>query len=103
LDLARLALDANAAIDFTVSYWQGADVNAANAYFASLPGWQRVVFSGLQAGHRGNTVEIVSHPLWNSDPQNMHPNAAAAQAAAVAAGLQNISFKSIFEILRRPF
>lgn len=103
LDLAHLALDANAPIDFTPSYWQGADVTAANAYFASMPGWQRIVFGALQAGRRGNRTEIITHPLWSSDPQNLHPHLAAAQAAATVAGCQQIAFKSVFEVLRRPY
>jgi DEAD/DEAH box helicase domain-containing protein len=103
LDLARLALDPNAAIDFTPAYWLGADVSAATAYFASMPGWQRVVFGNLQAGRRGTRAEIITHPLWGSDFQNLHPDLASAQAAAAAAGCQQIVFKSIFEVLRRPY
>ena len=101
LDLARLALDHNASIDFSVPYWQGLDVAAAGPYFASH-GWQQVTFGGLQAGRRGNLVEIVTHPLWNTDPNFVGPQLAAAYAQAVAAGCQ-VTMKSIFEVLRRPF
>jgi Lhr-like helicase len=102
LDLARLALDPNAPIDFSVSYWQGLDVAVAAPYFGAMPGWQQVTFGGLQAGRRGNQVEIVTHPLWNTDPNLAGPVLAGAYAQAVAAGCQ-VTMKSIFEILRRPF
>ncbi|MGP1665452.1 MAG: helicase-related protein, partial [Rhodanobacter sp.] len=101
LDLARLALDPNASIDFSVSYWQGLDAAAAGPYFAAL-GWQHVTFGVLQAGRRGNHVEIITHPLWDTDPNHAGPQLAAACAQAVAAGCQ-VTMKSIFEVLRRPF
>jgi DEAD/DEAH box helicase domain-containing protein len=102
LDLARLALDPAAPIDFSVPYWQGLDVAAAAPYFAAMPGWQQVTFGGLQAGRRGNEVEIVTHPLWDTDPNFAGPQLATAYAQAVAAGGQ-VTMKSIFEVLRRPF
>ena len=68
LDLARLALDVTAAIDFSVPYWHGLDAAAAAPYFAASPGWQPTSIAGLQAGRRGNVVEIITHPLWNTDP-----------------------------------
>lgn len=102
LDLARLALDPNAAIDFSVPYWQGMDAAAAGPYFAAMPGWQQVTFGGLQAGRRGNQVQIIAHPLWNVDPNHFAPQFATAYAQAVAAGCQ-VTPKSIFEVLRRPF
>jgi DEAD/DEAH box helicase domain-containing protein len=102
LDLARLALDPAAAIDFSVAYWTGLDASAAAAYFAASPGWQRTSIAGLQAGRRGNVVEIVTHPLWNTDPTYFGPQLAAAYAQATGIGCQ-VTFKSIFEVLRRPF
>ncbi|HVM00505.1 MAG TPA: DEAD/DEAH box helicase [Egibacteraceae bacterium] len=103
LDLARLALDPTASIDFTVPYWQGLDVAAAAPYFAAMPGWQQVTFGGLQAGRRANQAEIITHPLWDSNPISFGPQLAAAYAQAVAAGCQQVQFKSVFEVLRRPF
>jgi hypothetical protein len=44
----------------------------------------------------------VTHPLWNTDPNFVGPQLAAAYAQAVAAGCQ-VAMKSIFEVLRRPF
>jgi DEAD/DEAH box helicase domain-containing protein len=102
LDLARLALDPTAAIDFSVPYWQGLDAAAAAPYFAASPGWQLTSIAGLQAGRRGNVVEIITHPLWNTDPNFFCQQLANAYAQATAAGCQ-VTFKSIFEVLRRPF
>jgi DEAD/DEAH box helicase domain-containing protein len=99
LDLARLALDPNAPIDFTVSYWQGVDVAAATPYFAAMQGWQQIIVAGLQAGRRGNQVEIITHPLWNTDPNHCGPQLTTAFAQVAAAGWR-VSFKSIFEVLR---
>ena len=47
-------------------------------------------------------MEIVTHPLWKTDPNLAAPQLAAAHAQAVAAGCQ-VTMKSIFEVLRRPF
>ena len=68
LDIARLALDPAAPIDFTVPYWQGLDAAVAGPYFAAMPGWRQMTISGLQAGSRGNVVEIITHPLWDCAP-----------------------------------
>ena len=103
LDLARLALDPTALIDFTVAYWRGLDAVAATPYFAAMPGWQHVTFAGLQAGRRGNQVEIITHPLWDCDPKRFVPQLVAAESQATAAGCQRLRLKSVFEVLRRPF
>ena len=103
LDLARLALDPNAPIDFSVAYWQGLDAAAAGPYFSNMPGWHRVTFGGLQAGRRGSHAEIITHPLWDCDPNQFTPQLAHAHSQAFAAGCQRVSFKSVFEVLRRPF
>jgi hypothetical protein len=103
LDLARLALDTAASIDFTVPYWQGVDSIAAGPYFSARPGWQQLTFAGLQAGRRGANAEIIAHPLWNTDPNFFGPQLSAAYAQAVAAGCQQVTVKSILEVLRRPF
>jgi hypothetical protein len=103
LDLARLALDTTAAIDFTVPYW-------AMLYSAVVPldftasGMQRITLAGMEAGKRGNVIEIVTHPLWSisDDPKNLHPQLAAAYAQAMAAGCR-VVLRSIFDVLRRPY
>jgi len=103
LDLARLALGPNATLDFTIPYWQNLATSASAAYFASQPQWQSLTYAGVPAGRRGNVVEIITHPLWNTDQNSFCPQLAAAHAQAQAAGAQTIAFKSIFEVLRRPF
>ncbi|MDE2773296.1 MAG: DEAD/DEAH box helicase [Gemmatimonadota bacterium] len=103
LDLARLALDPAAQIDFTVAYWQGLDAAAAAPYFAAMPGWRPVTFAGVQAGRRGNHAEIITHPLWDCDPSRLTPQLDTAYKQAVRAGCMQVRFKSVFEVLRRPF
>jgi DEAD/DEAH box helicase domain-containing protein len=103
LDLARLALDANAQIDFTVPYWQQLLPAVCPPYFAAQQGWQAVDFAGIPAGTRGIVAEIITHPLWCREVNNMHPQLASAQAQAIASGAVDVRFKSIFELLRRPF
>ena len=103
LDLARLALSASAPIDFTVPYWQGMDAVAAANYFSVMPGWHHVqVPGGLHAGRRNNRLIIVTHPLWREDAANPGPQLAPACAWALGQGLQ-VQFRSIFEVLRRPY
>jgi len=103
LDLARLALDANVRVDFSAPYWQQLLPVVCPPYFAAQPGWQVVTFGGLPAGRMGNVVEVIAHPLWCADTGNVHPQLAAAQAQASAAGATDVRFKSIFEVVRRPF
>ncbi len=100
--IARLALDPAAPIDFSIPYWQGLDAVVAGPYFAAMPGWQQMTIGGLQAGCRGNVVEIITHPLWEGDPNHLGPQLAAAYAQAIVGGNQ-VRFKSLFEVLRRPF
>lgn len=102
LDLTRLALDPLAQIDFSVSYWQGLDSIAAIPYFSAMPGWQTTSFAGLVAGRQGNEIEVITHPLWITDANRLGPQLAAASAQAAATGC-TIRWKSIFEVLRRPF
>ena len=102
LDVARLALDANAPVDFGVSYWQGLDAIAAAPYFQAV-GLQQTQFGGLIAGRDGSYVEIITHPLWDSDPNSFGPILAGAHAQAVAGGATEVNFKSVFELLRRPY
>jgi hypothetical protein len=105
LDLARLALDAAATIDFTVPYWLGVAAAAPASYFAAQQQWQYTAFAGVPAGRRGSSVEIIVHPLWNcaGDPAGFCPALQAAHHQAAAAGATDIRYKSIFELLRRPY
>jgi hypothetical protein len=103
LDLARLALDANAALDFSVPYWRGVDVAAAAPYFASMPAWHATTLGGLQAARRDDRAILITHPLWDCSPNHLCAALANAHADAVAAGCNRVEFKSVFEVLRRPF
>lgn len=102
LDMVRLALDPNATIDFTIPYWQGLDGIVAPPYFQAT-GLQQVQFGGLVAGRDGNYAEIITHPLWDRNPNNFGPQLSTAYANALAAGVTEPNCKSIFEILRRPY
>lgn len=99
LDLARLALDRTSPIDFNLPYWAGLDAAVAHPYFAAI-GFEPLEIAGLQAGKRGNVVEIITHPLWdhNADVPGL---AAACREQTAKANV--VQFKSLFEVLRRPF
>jgi len=103
LDLARLALDPVAAVDLDVPYWQPLATEVSRNYFAAQPGWELQVYAGLQGARRGVLAEIISHPLWSRDPIALHPVLARAEAEARARGAAQISFRSLFEVLRRPY
>jgi hypothetical protein len=57
----------------------------------------------VPAGRRGTIVEIIVHPLWDTDLNNLCPQLNAAHTQAQATGAQMITFKSIFEVVRRPY
>jgi len=102
IDLARLALDPQAVVDFTVPYWHTLVAAACGPYFAAQPGWQQETYAGVPGGRRANRVELIAHPLWSTDPNDLGPELTAAYAAAQAPGAQ-VATKSMFEVLRRPF
>lgn len=110
LDMARLALDANAIVDFSIPYWtidQGGqmerlDMVVSGPYFQAT-GLTPRTFGGLCAGADGAFCEIITHPLWDTDPNRFCAVLANAYAQASAAGATEIECKSIFEILRRPY
>jgi hypothetical protein len=95
-------LDDTAPIDFNVSYWQGLDVIAATPYFQAV-GLQQTQFGGVIAGRDDGYVEIITHPLWDCNVNNFGPVLASAHAQAMAAGATEVAFKSVFELLRRPY
>jgi hypothetical protein len=106
LDLARLALDPTSPIDLSVNYWQALAAIAAAAYFNAQPLWQPTTFGSLPGARRGNRAQIIVHPLWIRDPNvpsNWCADLAAAHADAAAAGVTTIEFKSVFDVLRRPY
>lgn len=98
LDVARLALDGNAPVDFTTSHWQPLVAAATPPYFHAL-GWAATTFGSLPAAHSGNRGELVVHPLWS----NIHPTVSQARVEASTAGIRQVQSKTLFEIVRRPF
>ena len=101
LDVARLALDPNATVDFSVSYWAGLDAAAAGPYFSAM-GWQQIQLGTLQAGRRGNNIEIIVHPLWTQN-RNLLPPPLALAVNLASGQASTVTFKSVFEVLRRPY
>ena len=98
LDVAHLAVDANAAVDFDVPYWRDLPPRAAEGYFTAL-GWEQTSFAGLPAARRGPEAEILVHPLW----ADSHPQVSRAMAEARSSGIARPRTKTVFEVLRRPF
>lgn len=103
LDLARLALDADAEISLNVAYWQPVATQASENYFAAQPGWGFEIYGGLPSGRRGVRAEIVCHPLWSRNPAALHAGLVRAETEARAAGAAEVVFRSLFEVLRRPY
>ena len=98
LDLARLALDANAPVDFTIAQWQSLVASAAPPYFRAL-GWTPTMFGGLPAARSVTGGEFIVHPLWAES----HPSVLQALGEASAAGIAHPHPKTLFELVRRPF
>jgi hypothetical protein len=101
LDMANLALDASAPIDFSPPYWAGIPDLATQRLHDALPGSSLLNLAGLPTVGFGQTAFIAAHPLWDVRPASLHPGLAAAQAAATAAGLAP-DFRSTFMLIRRP-
>ena len=101
LDMARLALDAAAPIDFTPAYWIGVPDQAIQQLHDALPGSILMNLAGLPAVAVGRRAVIATHPLWDVRPASMHATLTAAQAAANGAGLTP-EFRSTFMLIRRP-
>jgi len=99
VDMARLALDSNAPVDFTVQYWQPLLAAVTTPYFNAL-GSTPVCFGGLPGARSGTRGEFIVHPLWAAN----HPTVLLARAEATAAGITQLQQpKTLFELLRRPF
>ncbi len=101
IDLARLALDPAAAIDFSPAHWSSVPALAIQRLQAALPGSAVAAFAGLPSVVLGPRAIIAAHPLWDVRPGMLHPALLAAQAAATAAGLSS-EFRSTFMLIRRP-
>jgi hypothetical protein len=102
LDLARLALDAGAPIDFSVPYWHAMSHAAAQAYCRGQAGWAYQSVAAVPAAISRRQCEIITHPLWVLDPASQCPQLAQSYAQAATLGLQ-VSSKSLFDVLRRPY
>jgi hypothetical protein len=98
LDVARLARDGNAPVDFTTSHWRPLVAAATPPYFHAL-GWTATTFGSLPAAYSGNRGELVVHPLWS----NIHPTVSQARVEASSAGIRHVQSKTLFEVVRRPF
>jgi hypothetical protein len=98
LDVARLALDSAALVDFTTPYWQPLVTAATTSYFNAL-GWAATTFGGLPVARSGSRAELVVHPLW----ANSHPTVLQARAEAATGGIMQFQPKTLFELVRRPF
>ena len=101
VDLARLALDPAAPIDFSPSHWATVPALAIQRLQAALPNSTLSQFAGLPGVVLGRQAIIATHPLWDVRAPTLHPMLAAAQAAAAAAGLSS-DFRSTFMLIRRP-
>jgi hypothetical protein len=95
VDLARLALDSAAAIDFFAAHWRGVPLLAIQRLQSVLPGTTITTFAGLPA------VVLGPRALWDVRAGNLHPALAAAHAGASAVGLAP-GFRSTFMLIRRP-
>jgi DEAD/DEAH box helicase domain-containing protein len=101
IDMARLALDPQAPVDFTVSYWQALVPHVTRDYFANQPGWSLVSSAPVPVGRSGNDTELVTHPLWTAS--SLHPHLHAAGQHWLTATGRRSRYRSFFEILRRPY
>jgi hypothetical protein len=101
LDMASLALDAAAPLDFSPDYWTGVPDLAIQRVHDALPGSSLLNLAGLPAVGLGRRAIIAAHPLWDVRPMTLHPLLSAAQSAAAAAGLA-ADFRSTFMLVRRP-
>lgn len=102
-DLARLALDPNAAIDFSPQYWSGYVQRIATAYFAGM-GLAATNVGGLPAARDPirPRCTILVHPLWDLTQANWRPEIAAAVVAATQLNLA-YTLRSVFHVVRFPY
>lgn len=98
VDMARLALDANAPVDLTTPHWQPLVASVTPPYFQAL-GWTATTFAALPAARSGTHGGFIVHPLWATN----HPIVAHARNEALAAGVTQADAKTLFELVRRPF
>jgi len=103
LDMVRLALDPNAPIDLTFTWWSSMATRIALPFFQGLNlVAQRI--AGLDVGINNATNEavVLVHPLWDRDPTNFRPELASAVAQLERRGLTPLPH-SIFRAVRFPY
>jgi hypothetical protein len=104
LDMARLALDADARIDLTVGYWADLTQRIARSYFDGL-GSSDVSARGFAIGESplSGVWTIVTHPLWDCNGQNLRSDVASAYVYAERTSHIAPRFNSIFRVVRFPY
>ena len=103
LDMARLALDANACIDLTTNIWSDLVEQTALPYFSGLD-LEPTNFDTLLGAIDtfNNEAFILIHPLWDTDPSNFRPEVARAVSDAEGQGL-TVVLRSVFHMVRFPY
>jgi len=103
LDMARLAMDAGAAIDLEQDYWAGLIERQTPPYLETF-GLQTEIVDGVYCGideTRGDAV-VVTHPLWDLNPANYCERLAGTLAQLEGRGLHPKCI-SAFRTVRFPF
>ena len=103
LDVARLALNANATIDFSPPYWSAYVQRIATAYFNGM-GLVPINVGGLPAARdpARPRCTILIHPLWDQNQANWRQEIATAVVAATQQGL-SYTLRSVFHVVRFPY
>jgi DEAD/DEAH box helicase domain-containing protein len=103
LDMARLAMDATVAIDFSQDYWIGLLARQAELYFKAFD-LQHEMLNGVACGTDDTTGDavVLTHPLWDLNPANYCDVLADVISALEARQLRPKSI-SVFRAMRFPF
>jgi len=107
VDLAALALDANANISLSSPRWTRVADKAATTLLNARPNHRRLTIAGLPAIANGTDVKIVTHPLWLTG-RGVNPCREVARAWNEAERVHGFridpdaSFVSVFRALRQP-
>jgi DEAD/DEAH box helicase domain-containing protein len=103
LDMARLAMDSKASIDFSQDYWVDLLGRQAEPYFQAFD-LEYEMLNGVPCGTdavNGDAV-ILTHPLWDLNPAN-YSELLADVVSAVEARQLTPKCVSVFRALRFPF